>query len=114
MPVGGDRGEARHGGHQERTGHCATGQGGDRRAPGVRGPARVTIASQETKITRTGPYNSQIIRMKCMRSSERFSACESLYYFYFFVFSLFFFFFRLVTPLRLYTHYGLDIILSEF
>jgi len=55
VPIGGDRGEARHGGHQERTGHRATGQGGDRGAQGVRGPSGAAVASQEAQAARTGP-----------------------------------------------------------
>lgn len=54
MPVGGDRGEARHGGHQKRTGHGAAGQRGDRGAPGIRGPTGVAIAPQEAQTARTG------------------------------------------------------------
>jgi len=55
VPIGGDRGEARHGGHQERTGHRATGQGGNRGAQGVRGPSGAAVASQEAQAARTGP-----------------------------------------------------------
>lgn len=62
MPVGGDRGEARHGGHQKRTGHGAAGQGGDRGAQGVRGPAGVAIAPQEAQAARTGPVVEQCRR----------------------------------------------------
>lgn len=56
MPIRGDRGKARHGGHQERIGHGATGQGGDRGAQGVRGPSGAAVAPQEAQAARTGPY----------------------------------------------------------
>jgi len=56
VPIGGDRGEARHGGHQKRTGYGATGQGGDRGAQGVRGPTGAAVAPQEAQAARTGPF----------------------------------------------------------
>lgn len=54
MSVRGDRSKARHGGHQERTGHGAAGQGGDRRAQRVRGPTRAAVAPQKAQAARTG------------------------------------------------------------
>lgn len=56
MSDGGDRSEARHGGHQKRTRHGTAGQGGNRGAPGVRGPTRAAVAPQKAQAARTGQY----------------------------------------------------------
>lgn len=54
MPVGGLRGEARHGRHQARTRHRAAGEGGDRGAARVRRSTRGAHPPTEATTSRAG------------------------------------------------------------
>ncbi|PSN28936.1 hypothetical protein C0J52_27748 [Blattella germanica] len=60
VPERGERGEARHGGHQTRVGHCAAGEGGNRRAARVCGsPGRAEPPPQAAP-PRAGVNNGNI------------------------------------------------------
>jgi len=95
LPVGSDRGEARHGGYQERTGHGATGQGGDRGAPAVRGPSGAAVAPPEAQAARAGPLNSptgarrEIIACACSSRPSVCLVCSGLPRLVFYLFACF-------------------------